>query len=479
MKKTNLIRQNHTAPNRNQLKQMRSYLEELIDSHVEFSSSDWDDVIYQLLSFQAEDGSFSLLDSYKIEIDCAIHYCFEPTYICSALLMKSFLLGTDRVIEEEECALRKALSACCIRQLDGHGYDWLRDKIKAIDYFINCDVKSFLDRNPDFCPEFKIMFFDLKTRFSEMVYEKSYCGHFGESYENDILRINQYLSTHWLFVYGTLMKGQSNHNSFLRNSDFIGDGKLDGFEMYDLGSFPGIVVGDGTVRGEVYRVSDSELEAINRLEGEGDLYIKSEATVSLDSGERLSVIVYVYNQSVDHCQRLYEKYGTDEYVWYVAYGSNLLEERFRFYIQGGYCIDNGREYNPCSDISLPVESRPVSIPYDMYYSNYNLGSWANSAVSFLDVSKKGMSYGRAYKIKRSQLNEIHKQEGKGINWYPDCIQLDSIDGVEAFTFTTHVEKEKEPFSRVSKEYGGVLFRGLKECYSEMGDEEILDYLKGK
>lgn len=87
-----------------------------------------------------------------------------------------------------------------------------------------------------------------------------------------------------------------------------------------------------------------------------------------------------------------------------------------------------------------------------------------------------MSYGRAYKIKKSQLPEVYAQEGNSANWYPECIRLDDIDGVEAYTFAGRDVKHKEPFSRVSAEYGIVLFMGMKECYPEMSDIEIFNYL---
>lgn len=280
-----------------------------------------------------------------------------------------------------------------------------------------------------------------------------------------------------IFTYGTLMKGQSNHNHYLSDNQFVSNGTIEGFEMYDLGWYPGIVPGNGTVYGEVYAVSDDELRAIDRLEGEGSLYIKTDVNVVLDSGKTIVAGAYVYNRSVEGCERLTRKYGSEEYVWYVSYGSNLLEERLRAYIQGGHCFYNGRDYSPCTDTTMPTEKRNVMIPYDMYYSNFNKGSWKNSAVCFLDLSHKGMSYGRAYKIKKSQLREIHFKEGKSPNWYPDCVRLDDIDGLEAYTFAGYDVKVKEPFNRVSAEYGIVLYRGMKECYPEMSEEEILSYLK--
>lgn len=279
----------------------------------------------------------------------------------------------------------------------------------------------------------------------------------------------------YVFVYGTLMKNQGNHRC-LNDSIYIGDGVIDGYEMYDLGSYPGIVEGKGTVIGEVYQITGETENRLDCLEGEGDLYLKKPVIVRLDNNQTVFAIVYVYNRSVLGRQKLEGKYDSDPYVWYVSYGSNLLSERMKYYIHGGECYLNNSNYRGCVNKENPTDSKAVRIPYDMYYANSS-GSWNGSAVSFLDVSRPGISYGRAYKIKRSQLNDIHRQEGDNSNWYPDCIRLDDIDGVPAYTFSNKDVRQKRAFRDVSFEYGLTLYLGLKETYPKMSEKEILDYLR--
>lgn len=478
MRELELTRQLYQSPDFKKLDFMREELEELILSGAGPEDGDWKELIQEIIRFQDTDGSFSLVDSFHIESDCRVFYCYEPTYICTALLMKALLADPEVLTGKEDIILQKAMTVCCGRGLKGHGFDWLNDMIRAIDYFIAADVKEFLKKYPDLCPEFTDMFREITEFFATRVEKEAFTGDFGEDYEQDIRRIHHYLSGNLIFVYGTLMRGKSNHDSFLGDSCFLGNGKIDGYEMYDLGSFPGIIKGEGKVSGEVYAVTDAELKAIDRLEGEGSLYRKVRTEVRMEDGDLLAADAYVYLHSVENAKRICGKYGDGEYVWYVSYGSNLLEERLKYYIQGGDCRYNGTVYSSCSDTALPVESRPVLIPYNMYYGNYGRGSWKNSAVSFLDLSRKGMAYGRAYKVKKTQLDGIHRQEGKGASWYPECIRLQDIDGLEAYTFAGHQEKKKEPFSRVSAEYGIVLYRGLKECYPGMSEREIWDYLKG-
>lgn len=471
-----LNRQNHNNPDRKELDTMREELENIISSDFTASDFDWPELAKSIVEFQSKDGSFNLLDSYEIESDCRIYYCHEPTYICTALLMKAYLLDNSCLCGKEDRVLPRAMHMCCARELQGHGYDVFKDQITAVNYFLKCDVVQFLNRYPDMCPEFTEMFRKIQKYFEDCVDKKLFFGDWGESYEESIRAIASAFKKTNIFVYGTLMKGQSNHRAFLKDGCFIGNGMIEEYDMYDLGYFPGIVSGTGKVYGEVYSVTPEELKRIDRLEGEGSLYKKEKTTVRMADKSEISAFVYVYLNNVDGCKLIHGKYG-EKMVWYVAYGSNLLQERLRYYIQGGHCPENGRDYEPCDNTDMPAESRQVSIPYGMFYSNYSMGAWENSAVCFLDLTKPGNSYGRAYLVTEEQLEHIHKREGRGANWYPEKIRLDDIDGYPAYTFGGYRPKTHEPFYRVSAEYGMVLYRGLHEVYPKLSEKEIIDYLR--
>ncbi len=471
-----LRRLDHKNFNREELDAMRAELESLISSDLEAADFDWPTLVKSIVQFQGEDGGFNLLDSYKIESDCCVYYCHEPTYICTALLMKAYLLDSGCLCGKEESILPRAMHMCCARGLQGHGYDAAKDLIKAVNYFLKCDVVQFLDRYPDMCPEFTAMFRKIQREFKDRVRQKLFFGDWGESYEESIRAIAAAFQNTNIFVYGTLMKGQSNHRAFLKDDSFIGSGMIEGYDMYDLGHFPGIVSGTGKVYGEVYSVTPEELKHIDRLEGEGSLYKKEKTTVRMADKSEISAFVYVYLNSVDGRKLIRGRYG-EKMVWYVAYGSNLLQERLRYYIQGGTYPENGKNYDPCDNTDMPAEIRQVTIPYDMFYSNYGIGSWENSAVCFLDYTKPGKSYGRAYLVTEEQLNHIHKWEGRSSIWYPETILLDKIEGYPAYTFGGEPSKKHEPFCNVSAEYRLVLCRGLHEAYPELSDEEIMNYLR--
>ncbi|MHC4932054.1 MAG: gamma-glutamylcyclotransferase family protein [Planctomycetota bacterium] len=70
-----------------------------------------------------------------------------------------------------------------------------------------------------------------------------------------------------IVVYGLLRRGHS-MAPLLRSSTFEGRVVLGGFEMIDLGSYPGVVPGEGCVVGEVYALGGDRLLAVlDRAEG--------------------------------------------------------------------------------------------------------------------------------------------------------------------------------------------------------------------
>ena len=70
-----------------------------------------------------------------------------------------------------------------------------------------------------------------------------------------------------LFVYGTLKRGQANHN-ILKPGKFIDTDAIEGWEMRSTMFFPAINEKKGVfVTGEVYEINPEILKKTDRLEG--------------------------------------------------------------------------------------------------------------------------------------------------------------------------------------------------------------------
>lgn len=219
IKTITLTRLNHNEPDFPQLNAMCKALQEFLQEEVEPSDSAWMANLETIIAFQAEDGSFRLLDSYQVPSDACVDFCHMPTYLCTAILMKAYL--TDEALIGEEESLKDALNACCKGKLSGHGYDAFRGRIEALHVFMQAGVREFLMYHRNLSRKFAGMMAQIAADFQEREGKGNFHSGWDEGYESEIRIINHYFAYSNVFVYGTLMHGESNHNYFLREDWFV------------------------------------------------------------------------------------------------------------------------------------------------------------------------------------------------------------------------------------------------------------------
>lgn len=269
-----LIRQDHRHPDFNKLDTMLNYLKGLLSTHVNPEYEAWKVAFEEVLDFQDDDGSFNLLDSFKVVSDARVDFCYMPTYICTAIIMKAYMKD-ESLLTGRENVLKTGLRMCCGRSLSGHGYGAGEGRVEALRIFMKAGLREFLLYHPDMSPD-----------FTEMIEEIRRNGTGDRT-------VDRYLNSYMIFVYGTLLTGEHNHG-LLESSTFVDTGIISGYTMYDTGSFPAIVPGDGIVKGEVYEIDAKTLERLDWLEGEGSLYKRISIPVQLSSGESVLALVYEY-----------------------------------------------------------------------------------------------------------------------------------------------------------------------------------------
>ena len=98
-----------------------------------------------------------------------------------------------------------------------------------------------------------------------------------------------------VFVYGSLMRGLPLHGA-LAEAQYLGEGELFGFRLYDLGPYPGIraTPNEGVILGELYAVSQADLRRLDAIEGEGHLYRRTEVATLSEDGDITRAFTYVY-----------------------------------------------------------------------------------------------------------------------------------------------------------------------------------------
>lgn len=102
----------------------------------------------------------------------------------------------------------------------------------------------------------------------------------------------------YLFVYGTLKRGQANHR-YLKGAEFIGEGEsVEKFVMFDIG-VP-VVTRDkkvASIKGELYRVSPEILKRCDKLEGHPRYYRREKVKVVV-KGEEFEAWMYLWIRPV-------------------------------------------------------------------------------------------------------------------------------------------------------------------------------------
>lgn len=98
--------------------------------------------------------------------------------------------------------------------------------------------------------------------------------------------ISELASRTLVFVYGTLLSGESNHR-YLAGAERIGEARTAAaFHLMDLGGFPALVAGGSTsVRGELYACDEDTLRRIDELEDHPDFFRRS--PIALADGSRV------------------------------------------------------------------------------------------------------------------------------------------------------------------------------------------------
>ena len=408
--------------------------------------------------------------------DARVGLIYEPTYMLTATVL--YAMSKYEAVSKLpniSYALENILNGCMGRQFQGHGFDGNYGFITAMKIFANANITEFLEKYGSQYPAFNEFFDNCVLKLTNK-YLSGIAGseinhnihYIDEAF--DIIRTLEPLEdSNYIFVYGTLMKGQP-ANYLLNDAGYMGKFKLSDFAMYNLGAYPGIKACAGeSVVGEVYEVSDEMLTAMDSYEG--SQYDRKVVTVC-NSESKLNVFAYVYNGNISGnlMRESWNANDSDE-VWYACYGSNLQEERFNCYIKGGLCKENGKTYPGCRDDLRPSAQKLRNYKGTMYYGN-NSSSWGGKGVSFFDPNGEGKTIMRLYKISREQLHDIQAQEGLSANWYGKIVCLDVIDDCPVYTLTS---EHKRPENAPSKAYMDLMYKALvNEC--GVFDEEAREYL---
>ena len=110
------------------------------------------------------------------------------------------------------------------------------------------------------------------------------------------------IEAYYVFVYGSLMEGFPLH-SYLGSGTLVSKACVAG-NLLSLGDYPGLVEGDGTVKGELYRCDDlrnlaslDRVERFDPLEPQNSLFQRVLRAVTLSDGSSQKAWVYMLSKN--------------------------------------------------------------------------------------------------------------------------------------------------------------------------------------
>ncbi|MDY2735636.1 gamma-glutamylcyclotransferase family protein [Intestinibacter sp.] len=451
--------------------EVRDLLQSIIDGKK--TRPEIEEICVSLINEQVKDkstlkGFWTIIYDEHMPSDARVDFIYYPTYYATMIMMLGYLMNIDEKVLGFEETLKLGLDACVKTNLSGHGYESIDVKIEVLNLFIKVGLLEFLSLNYDFCRPFSKMINRIFEYIENAVNNNLTEGQWGKDYRLEFKSLLKQSDNYQLklFVYGTLMKNESNHY-FMENACVVCDAVASGYTLYDTGyGYPAVKHSlEGDVSGELYLISKKDLKYIDQLEDNGDLYTREFTIVTDSNGNKHLALIYVYNYNVDKNKRISKWKANSEcseYIWYASYGSNINYERFMRYI------------NKCTDKTAPVESKPIAINHRMYFAQES-SWWDEKGVAFIDAKEDQIekTLGKMYLITKEQFEEIKEREG---GWYQNQLDLGKYDGKDIVTFTDFdIETINEP----SERYLDVIKKGVLETYRDMTESEVLLYLKEK
>ena len=97
-----------------------------------------------------------------------------------------------------------------------------------------------------------------------------------------------------------------------------------------------------------------------------------------------------------------------QHIWYVAYGTNLSRQRFRYYLRGGQPDGLERDYPGCRDKSDEIATFGLLITGGLYFAGHS-SVW-RAGMAFYDANVAGEVAARAYLITTEQFVDVLAQE---------------------------------------------------------------------
>lgn len=267
------------------------------------------------------------------------------------------------------------------------------------------------------------------------------------------------LKKHYVFVYGTLRKHQGNHH-LLEQADLVADQCWTYGKLYDVGcGYPAMTVGEKRVYGELYQLTDKELDRLNGLEGyngpgKNNHYDRIDQTIYADFGSFTAYVYIYYPEQATQLKEIpsvdwkcYQSLNRDTF-YYFAYGSCMDDERFTKQGVAHHFMD--------------VVGRGVLQNFELAFTRIAAdGGRADIVEGYGSVE------GKVYQVDAEARAYLDKREGANSNIYrPTFVDIE-VEGGLLTDVLTYVVVDKEPEIAPPDHYAREIYRGGQGFLSDV------------
>ncbi|SDY91336.1 Cation transport regulator ChaC [Evansella caseinilytica] len=276
----------------------------------------------------------------------------------------------------------------------------------------------------------------------------------------------------YVFVYGTLRRGEANHD-LLSPATLIASQAWVTGELFDTGEgYPAMVDSSdesSEVYGEIYEVNNEQLTALDVLEGyapagTNHLYERKKRMIYTD---KQAVEAYVYIIAQENQHMLARKIACGD--WRIHRWLKMQPERF-FYFAYGSCMDNERFMTDgVAEMFTDIIGCSAAKGYDFCFSRHS-DDGGRADIKEGDGTVEGVMYLLPF----AAAEYLYKREGVNANVYrPALLELPINEtSVEALTFTV---KNKQPDLAPPDHYAIEILRGASRHLSSAYYEFLKQY----
>ncbi|WP_078553908.1 gamma-glutamylcyclotransferase [Bacillus alkalicellulosilyticus] len=275
----------------------------------------------------------------------------------------------------------------------------------------------------------------------------------------------------YIFVYGTLRKGERNDH-FLRNATRVAEQSWTKGKLYDTGfGYPAVKPAkDSFVYGELYEVNDTELAAIDRLEdykegGSDNLYDRVQQPIFTDTGEVNALIYIAGNEAL-----LRDEIHSGDWKEYLV----LNGQKNVLYFAYGSCMDNARFIEHGVDHYFQKFVGVAILP--QYTLRFSIQSSLDRMGRADIVEEGGVVEGKLYDIPVAALKDyLYRREGVPFSYRPAFIRV-QVKGKWVENVLTFVVAKKQDETAPPDHYSEEIIRGgtgfLSDGYIEKVKKHI-------